>query len=68
MAGTAKGMVKVRLIAQDTDVQEIAARIAEVLEREGYEMIEWTSSYPCKPPDEDKSRVYLTGLMTVPEA
>jgi hypothetical protein len=62
MAGTATRMVKIRLTASDEDVQDIAARIAEDLEGEGYELIEWTASYPCRPPDEDKSRVYLTAL------
>lgn len=68
MAGTARGMVKVRLTAAAADVQDIAAKLAEVLEAEGYELIEWTTSYPCREPDEDKSRVYLTGLMIIPEA
>lgn len=68
MAGTARGMVKIRLTAATTDVQDIAAKVAEVLEVEGYELIEWTASFPCREPDEDKSRVYLTGLMVIPEA
>lgn len=62
MAGTAKRMVKVRLVAPEDEAQDLAATIAEALEKEGYEMIEWTTSYPCRPPDEDKSRVYLTAL------
>jgi hypothetical protein len=61
-------MVKVRLMVAATDAQYIAAKIAEVLEGEGYELIEWTASFPCREPDEDKSRVYLTGLMVIPEA
>lgn len=67
MAGTAKKIVKVRLIAPDEEAQDLAAMIAEALEKEGYEMIEWTTSYPCRPPDEDKSRVYLTALPKVLE-
>lgn len=66
MQGLIGGMVKVRVITDTDDAQRVSERVVQALEEEGFQVIEWTEPIPCKPPDEDKSRVYLTALPNAP--
>ncbi len=66
MAGSAKGVVKIRIVADDEAAQRLAADIMQTLNRAGYSLIEWTESIPCRPPEEDRSRVYMTALAKTP--
>lgn len=58
--GSSKNLTKIRLIGTPDTVQLVAERIVNMLEEANFEVLEWSASYPCKPPDEDKNRVYLT--------
>ena len=62
MAGSRAGLVKVRLIAGQGKIQAIADQMVDVLEGAGYEVIELTSPYPCRPPEDDKSRIYISAV------
>lgn len=61
-SGSATNLVKIRLIAEGERVEELAGRITKTLEEAGCEVIEWTSPYPCRAPDENKSRVYISAV------
>ncbi|HBA90891.1 MAG TPA: hypothetical protein DCZ08_03655 [Anaerolineaceae bacterium] len=62
MAGSRAGLVKVRLIAGQSKIETIADQMVDVLESAGYEVIELTSPYPCRPPEDDKSRIYISAV------
>ncbi len=57
-----RGLVKVRLIADDSRVEALAEKVVRTLEEDGLEVIEWTSPYPMRPPEESKSRVYISAV------
>ena len=52
--------VKVRVVARAEEVEREAAEIVADYEERGFECIEWSRAYPCKPPDTDKAIIYLT--------
>ncbi|MFA5836206.1 MAG: hypothetical protein WC837_04535 [Bellilinea sp.] len=62
MAGSRAGLVKIRLIAGHGRAEDIADKLVSTLEDAGYEVIELTSPYPCRPPEDDKSRVYISAV------
>ena len=62
MAGSRAGLVKIRLIAGHGRAEDLADTLVNVLEEEGYEVIEQTTPYPCRPPENDKSRVYISAV------
>lgn len=62
MTGSRAGLVKVRLIATEERLKEIAEQVVNSLESAGYEVIEWTSPYQCRPPESDKSRMYISAV------
>jgi len=62
MVGSRAGLVKIRLIAGEERVDEMAERVVKSLEGAGYEVIEWTKPYPCRPPEADKLRVYISAV------
>lgn len=56
-------VVRVRVWAAGDQVEEEARRIAEVfVEAHDYQLIEKSHQYPCRPPNQNDSRVYLTFL------
>jgi hypothetical protein len=57
--GTNAGLIRIRVIAADELLQEVAQKISDALEAQGFEMLEWSDTYPCNGPDLDKSRLYL---------
>jgi hypothetical protein len=52
--------IRVRVLALTEVVEGQAQEIIQDYERRGYECIEWSKVYPCKPPDEDRSIIYLS--------
>lgn len=55
-------VVKIRVMANETLAEMSADVIARALVKEGYVFVEQTPPYPCRPPMEHLSRVYLTML------
>ncbi|HLA99549.1 MAG TPA: hypothetical protein VJL34_13940 [Anaerolineales bacterium] len=66
MTGSRAGLVKIRLMAGHGKITEVADKLVGVLEGAGYEVIEWTSPFPCRPPEDDKSRVYISAVPNNP--
>lgn len=58
--GVDKRMVKFRLIGLSEIVEPMAEKLVTYLEGEGLMVLEWTRPYPCRPPDEDKVRIYVS--------
>lgn len=58
----AAGLVKVRVIAAHNLVEDLAEKIAETLESNGYEVIEYTQRYPLRSPEEFRSRVFVAAV------
>jgi hypothetical protein len=61
-AGSSKNLIRIRLVAEAGSVQHLAGEIVNLLEKNHYEVMEWSSPYPCDAPDGDKKRVYLTAV------
>lgn len=59
-AQTNNNAIKVRVVALIELVDQHAGRIIRNYEQDGYECVEWSKPYPCKPPDSDKAIVYLS--------
>lgn len=55
-------VVNVRLIAIPQLVTAMADKVTELLEGQGYEVIEQSRAYPMREPEEGKSRVYVTAI------
>jgi len=62
MTGSRAGLVKIRLIAGVGRAEDLSDKLVDVLEEEGYEVIEQSRPFPCRPPEEDKSRVYISAV------
>jgi hypothetical protein len=62
-AGTDARVVRIRVIAAVELADGLAKRLAATLEDAGYELLEWSTPSPCKPPDDDKERIYLMGRL-----
>jgi hypothetical protein len=58
--GTDKRMVKFRLIGEQGIVEPIAEQLVQFLEDKGLLVLEWTRPYPCRPPEDDKVRIYVS--------
>jgi hypothetical protein len=52
--------IKVRVVAMEEDVEQEANEIVDDYEDRGFECIEWSRAFPCKPPEADKAIIYLT--------
>ena len=59
--GSAPDLVRIRIIASHATVDGLANVLVAAMEQEGFEMLEWSRPTVCREPDEDKSRIYLTG-------
>ena len=53
-------VVRIRLIGAEGRVEDLADKLVNVVEASGYECIEWTRPFPCRPPDDGKFRLFLT--------
>lgn len=61
MAMKSKKTVHVRVMADALVVEQIAEQIGQALEKSGgYELVETSAVYPCRAPQEDQGRIYLT--------
>ena len=54
-----KKIVDVRVIGNAEDVCQDARDLAAMYEKAGYEVIEQAGPYPCREPQEYKSRVFI---------
>lgn len=59
-AQVTRNSIRVRVIALEEEVEKEANTIVDDYEERGFECIEWSRAYPCKPPDADKAIIYLT--------
>lgn len=58
---SSKKAVHVRVMADAAVVEKIAEQVGQALEKEGaYELVETSAVYPCRAPQEDQGRIYLT--------
>jgi hypothetical protein len=53
-------LIRVRVWAKAEDVDLVAGFIAGNLIKLGYELVEKSDAYPCRPPKQLESRIYLT--------
>lgn len=53
-------VIRVRLWTDSTKVRGVAYQVKTVLEESGYELLEQSEPYVCRPPKQLDSRVYLT--------
>ncbi len=58
--GIDRRMVKIRLIGDSAVVEPIAEELVTFLEGKGLMVLEWTRPYPCRPPDENLVRIYVS--------
>lgn len=59
-AKEATKLVRVRVWAESAKIEQAAALFAESGETMGLELIEKSPPYPCRPPNQLESRIYLT--------
>lgn len=52
-------LIRVRLWADASHVEQLADTVTQMLETSGYRVLE-RSNYPCRPPKQLEARVYLT--------
>lgn len=58
---SSKKAIHVRVMADTSIVEKVAELIGKVLEQDGsHELVETSAVYPCRAPNEDQGRVYLT--------
>jgi hypothetical protein len=56
------GLVKVRIICDHSDIDNLADAVQELLEATDFTLIERTPALALRPPEEGKSRIFLTAL------
>ena len=59
-------IIKVRLIADKNNINSIAEKTINTMAVAGFKFIEKSKKYPCRPPNENESRIYLTFENTDP--
>jgi hypothetical protein len=60
--GSSKNVTKIRLMAAPEMANALAGQIVALLETTGFEVLEWSMPQPCREPDLDKNRIYLTAV------
>ncbi len=58
--GKWKRIVKLRVMTDARQVEEIGQTLAKALEQSGYEVLEVSGVFPCREPNEHEGRVYVT--------
>lgn len=53
-------LIKVRVWAEDSKVRGAAYQMRVALKDQGYVFLEQSEPYPCRPPKQLESRIYLT--------
>ena len=59
-ANPATNLIKVRIWAASDKVNDAAQHFVEASSDMGLRLIEQSQSYPCRPPNQNESRIYLT--------
>lgn len=52
--------LKIRLWASNEEINEYAELIQQLLIENGYRIVDTSEPYPCRPPKQNESRIYLT--------
>ncbi len=52
--------VKIRLWANNDEVQDYSELITQLLKAEGYTIVDKSEPYQCRPPKQNESRIYLS--------
>lgn len=55
-------LIRVRVMAPHDEVEDWAGKMVDALESNGCEVIEWTRPYRNNPPEDDKSKIFLTAI------
>jgi len=53
-------LIRIRVWSESTKIEETANRILTVLQDSGFELIERSQPYVCRPPKHLESRIYLS--------
>ena len=61
-AKPATDLTRVRVWAARDSVQHCAEQVLQSLTQAGFQLIEMSEPYPCRPPQQNESRIYLTLL------
>lgn len=59
-AKPASQVTRVRVWAASHDVQRAADDVLSAMQARGYQLVEVSTPYPCRPPQQNDSRVYIT--------
>lgn len=59
-AREATNLIRVRVMASNKKVAEVAQHFVEASGDMGLKLIEQSEPYPCRPPNQNESRVYLS--------
>ena len=61
-ANPATNLTRVRVWAARETVQHCADQVLQSLTQAGFRLVEMSEPYPCRPPQQNESRIYLTLL------
>ncbi len=53
-------LIRVRVWAEDSKVRGAAYQLRVAMEDQGYRFLEQSEPYPCRPPKQLESRIYMT--------
>lgn len=53
-------LIHIRVIAESSKAEGVAYQVRVAMEEQGYHFMESSQPYPCRPPKQLESRVYLT--------
>lgn len=57
--------LEIRLMAENEQVEQLAEKIVDLVEADGFEVIEWSKPKPNFKAEPEQSRIYLTLLKEV---
>ena len=60
VSNVAGSLVQVRLQASDETIDHVVAAVVLGLCKAGYELVDQSAPYPCRPPRQAQRRIYLT--------
>lgn len=52
--------IRIRVLSGTSQVQNVADNVIEAMQERGLRLLEKSPPYPCRPPQQNDSRVYLT--------
>ena len=65
--GTDARLVRIRVTGDPALIEPMAEKLVVQLEQQGLLVLEWARPYPCREPEEGKSRIYIAVHMTKEE-